>query len=196
MKPKKRPIRIQPTSILIACFALSPAFGADEAELPQEVQKLNESYAREIARVLPPIQEKYIEALERILESYTKAGSFEKAMLIKKQIESARRWESLPLPKFRSGKDEDLTRSEFEDWLKTKSFSFRGVSQVTLEFDKRKVRWIVGGELREYDFKVPGKRSVVIEGAQNFRLEFVDDLSTGTFESNLGKYPLTIVDRK
>ena len=94
MKPKKRPVRMPLIAILITLFAVSPTFRADDAELPQEVQKLNESYAREIARVLPPIHEKYIEALERILENYTKAGSFEQALLTKKQIESAKRWES------------------------------------------------------------------------------------------------------
>lgn len=196
MKPKKRPSRMPLIAILLTLFALSPTFRADDAELPEEVQKLNESYAREIARVLPPIQEKYLEALERILESYTRAGSFDQALQTKKQIESAMRWENLPLPQSRGEKKEDWGRSEFKDWLKTKSFSFRGVSSVTLEFDDRKVRWIAGGAPREHDFRVSGKRGVIVEGGQNFRLEFADDLSTGTFESNVGKYPLTIVDRE
>lgn len=195
MKPTKCLIRLQLFAILISVFVSVPALYADEAELPLEIQKLNESYAREIERVLPPIQEKYIAALERILENYTKAGSLEKAIQAKNQIESAKRWENLPLAQLRSEKSGDLSRSEFEAWLKTKSFSFRGVAQVTLEFDDKTVRWIVGGQPQEYDFKVRGKRSVIVEGAQNFRLEFVDDLSSGSFESNLGRYALTIVDR-
>lgn len=197
MKPKKSLIRLQLIAILISFFAFSTSFCADEAELPQEIQKLNESYAQEIEQVLPPIQEKYIEALERILENYTKAGSLEKAMQAKKRIESAKRWENLPLAQLRSEEKKGLSRSEFEDWLKTKTFSFRGnLAQITLEFDDKKVRWIVGGKVREYDFKVRGNRSVIVEGDQDFRMEFVDDLSSGTFESNLGEYDLTIVDRK
>ena len=196
MKQKKSTIRFQLIVTLISLFAFSPSYIADETVQPQEIQKLNESYAREIARVLPPIQEKYIEALERLLENYTKAGSLDEALQTKKQIESAKRWETLPLKQFLSGKNEDLSRSEFEGWLKTKSFSFRGVSHVTLEFDDKKVRWIVGGMPQEYDFKVRSQRSVIVEGAQNFQLEFAADLSSGTFESNIGKYALTIVDRQ
>ena len=195
MKRKNRLLRDRMIAMLISLFTLSASLYAEETDLPQEIEKLNESYALEIARVLPPIQEKYIEALERILENYTKAGSLEEAIKTKEQIESARRWENLPLEQFRSEKNENLSRSEFENWLKTKSFSFRGVSHVTLEFDEDTVRWIVGGKPQEYDFKVRGKRTVVVEGAQDFQLEFVDDLSSGIFKSNIGEYALTIVNR-
>jgi hypothetical protein len=195
-KSKPTPNRLIARLISFSYCALSLTLIAEGAELPNEIQKLNESYEREIARVLPPIQEKYIQALEQLLEKYTKAGLLEEAMQTKKQIESAKRWESIPLEQFRRQKSGDLNRSEFEDWLKTKSFSFRGVTQVTLEFDDKKVRWIVGGKPQEYDYKVRGKRNLVINGAQEFRMEFVDDLSRGTFESNAGKYDLTIVDRK
>lgn len=169
---------------------------AQDAELPREVQMLNESYAREIARVLPPVQEKYIAALERLLETYTRSGALDDALRVKEQIEKARQWNSLPLEQFRNDNNIEMDREGFEKWLRTKSFSFRGVSAVTLEFDKDKVRWITGGQPQEYDFKLRGKRGVIVEGAQNFRLEFADDLTSGTFESNLGQYALTIVDRK
>lgn len=198
MKQKDKPIRYRLIAklILLSYCALSLSLVAEEAALPKEIQKLNENYAREIARVLPPIQDKYIAALEEILAKYTKAGLIDEAVETKKQIESAKRWEGIPLEQFRNQKNENLSRSGFEDWLKTKSFSFRGVSQVTLEFDDKKVQWIAGGKPQAYDYKVRGKRGVVVEGAQDFRLEFVDDLTSGTFESNIAKYDLTIVDRK
>lgn len=198
MKRTKNTLWYRLTAMLIACSscALSPTLSAGETELPQEIVKLNESYAREVARVLPPVQETYIAALEQILEKYTKAGKLDEALATKKQIESAKRWESLPLEQFRVVKLGDLNREGFEKWLKTKSFTFRGVTQVTLEFDDKKVQWIVGGKPQAYDYKVRGKRGVVVEGAQDFRLEFADDLTSGTFESNVAKYDLTIVDRQ
>ena len=115
MKRRTNPLRYQVFAITALAFVFSPLLHADDSELPKEVQELNESYAREIERVLPPIQEKYIEALERILEYYTKAGSLDEAIRTKKQIEQARRWQTIPLERFRTEEFKNLSRSEFED---------------------------------------------------------------------------------
>lgn len=192
----RRDFSIYSFATVLALFFCMPAHDpvlADD-DLPDDVVSLQESYAREVQRVLIPIQEKYLEALDRLRDSYTRAGKLDEALKIEEEIKLAQEWRSLPLDQLRGGMMEELDRKEFEEWLKTKEFRFRGVSSVTLRFGEDRVDWDTGNKTQQYEYKVKGSRDVVIFGSQEFKLEFEKDLSSGVFMSNIGKYDLTIAD--
>lgn len=181
----------------VLCFVLVSGLcrSADDA-LPDEVASLKESYGREVARVLKPVQAKYIQALERLLDGYTRSGKLDDALKVKEEIELAKQWKTLPTDDLRGEEMENVSRKEFEEWLRTKEFSFKGVSSVTLRFGEEYVDWITGSKSQQYEYKVSGSREVTVIGAQEFELEFSKDLSEGFFVSNIGKYNLTIADAK
>lgn len=146
-------------------------------------------------RVLSPIQSKYIAALEQLQRNYTRAGKLNEAVLVYREIALAREWESLPLNQLRSNAKAQMGRDDFKQWILKKTFGFRGVQLVTLQFEEKHVSWIVGNQPQQYDYKVTGDRRITVFGTQEFKLEFSNDLTTGVFESNGGKYNLTISDR-
>lgn len=164
-------------------------------KLPVDAQSLKQSYEREVERVLVPVQDSYRAALEPLVARHSSAGRIDEALAVRNEIEAARKWETLPLERFRAEARTRLNRDGFRQWLTTKRLSFRGINLVTLEFDEKQVRWITGGRPQAYDYRITGNRAATISGAQDFKVEFSDDLASGTFESNLGKYELTIEDR-
>jgi len=177
-------------------IASSLALNINAQDLPSEVKALKESYEREMERVLSPIQSKYIAALEQLQRNYTRAGKLNEAVFVAKEIELAKEWESLPLNQLRGNAKMQMSRDDFRNWLAKKTFTFRGVQLVTLQFEEKHVSWIVGNQPQKYEYKVTGDRRISIMGAQEFKLEFSKDLTSGTFESNAGKYNLTITDRQ
>lgn len=182
------------TVLLVLASALVLNANAQD-QLPPEVKTLKDSYGREMERVLTPIQNKYIAALEELQRNYTRAGKLSEAVFVSKEIALAKEWESLPLNQLRDSAKSQMSRDDFKKWIITKTFAFRGVQLVTLQFEEKHVSWIAGNKSKLYEYKVTGDRRITVLGPQEFKLEFSSDLTMGTFESNVGKYNLTITDR-
>lgn len=183
---------------IVALVLFTTAFASTtraQEQLPAEVKALKESYEREMERVLSPVQSKYIAALEQLQRNYTRAGKLNEAVFVSKEIALAKEWESLPLNQLRSNAKAQMSRDDFKKWITQKTFAFRGVQLVTLQFEEKHVSWVVGNQPQQYQYKVTGDRRIAVMGPQEFKLEFSSDLTTGTFESNVGKYNLTISDR-
>jgi len=120
----------------------------------------------------------------------TRDGDLEAALQIDPELKRAHLWEGLPLPK----PDPAPTQRQFADWLNGRSFSFRGVSQVTLLFDEDIVKWTAAGGERDYQFEVENKREIIVQGGQDSRLVFAQNLKKGTFSSTAGTYDLKLED--
>jgi len=78
------------TLICGAAVAITSSIFADEpsAEGPRQLQSLVESYEREKARVLGPLDRKFDAALLEMQRQFTKAGRLEDALTVNKMIES------------------------------------------------------------------------------------------------------------
>jgi hypothetical protein len=77
-------VRIAMAAFLLLSSSLAPA--ADTAA-PPELAKLKETYQTEIARLTEPVTKRYAEALNRLQQTYTKAGQLDKAMVVKGELD-------------------------------------------------------------------------------------------------------------
>ncbi len=158
-----------------------------EPTLPEDAASVRGSYAREVERVLDPLRTKYIAALESMKLDDTRDGKLEAALQVDGELKRAKNWEDLPLPTVKIAD----SKEDFGEWLVGKEFSFSGVSQVTLLFGEDSVTWTTGGgTVKEHTYDIDTKRTLTVEGAQDFKLRFSDDLTSGTFSSNVGTYDL------
>lgn len=66
------------------CLAVSAAIAQDA---PEELVKLRRSYESEIARITEPTRKRYLDALQRLQEQYTRSGEIDKALRIKEEME-------------------------------------------------------------------------------------------------------------
>ncbi|MCB1064444.1 MAG: hypothetical protein KDN20_16185 [Verrucomicrobiae bacterium] len=184
--------------VVLSLFCVGPAFADDG--LPSQLAALKKSYDGEVVRSLETTQAKYIEALESLLRSYTSAQNLEAALATKNEIEKAQRWEGLPLEELKSRAFQNMSKDDFGRWLQTKTFSFDGAAKVTLSFDGDIAFWNAGGNAIEFPFSVTSKRRLTIKGKEkgkeDYKIEFSDDLQSGTVESSRGKYDLLIESSK
>lgn len=89
----------------------------------------------------------------------------------------------------------NLTKEEFADWIMAKEFSFAGMLVVKLTFEEGHVRWESAGRIWRHPYTVDSPGRVTIHRDQDFKLAVYEDLRRGSFESNRGKYFLTVSDR-
>lgn len=160
---------------------------AEEPKLPDDTANVRKSYAREIERVLGPLRSKYIRAVENRKNEYTSEGKLEAALQVDGELKRAKRWEGVPIPTVKIADSE----KDFGNWIVGKKFSFSGIAQVTLLFGEDLVTWTTGnGMVKEHTYTIDTKRTVTVEGGQDFKMKFSDDLKSGTFSSNVGTYDL------
>ncbi len=69
-------------------LSVSFAFAADKAS-PAELLKLRASYEAELSRVTEPVNRKYLDALQKLQEFYTKNGDLDKALIVREEMQLA-----------------------------------------------------------------------------------------------------------
>lgn len=181
--------KIALTTVLISSILASAADGP----LPNELSRLKRNYDTAMIRELEEVQSTYISELESLKTKYTKAGDLDAALKVRKEIELAREWKTLPLEKLRLQLLEDLTQEQFSDWLLGVVIDFSGSSgAVTATFEEEHVVWKHRGQKHTHEYKVTGDRRINIDGAGTYKLTFEKNLQGGTIVSSRGEYPLRI----
>ena len=61
--------------------------GTNAQDSPEELVKLRASYESEIARITQPTRKRYLEALQRLQEQYTRSGELDKALVVRKDMQ-------------------------------------------------------------------------------------------------------------
>ncbi|HRQ89510.1 MAG TPA: hypothetical protein PLA50_11970 [Bacteroidia bacterium] len=74
-------------SLCLCWFAPVPVADAQEPQAPEELAKLRSAYDTEISRVTDPVRKRYLDALQRLQEQYTRSGELDKALVVLGEIE-------------------------------------------------------------------------------------------------------------
>ncbi len=72
---------------LTSAWAAGP--DKDTPRLPEEANRLKQTFRKEAERALQPLRERYVADLKRLIDQYTRAGRLDDALAVKTEIEAA-----------------------------------------------------------------------------------------------------------